>query len=106
VFDSLCVCCVCYCIVAVSLSMLCVVSVCMQYDFVARHFIATVSPDAEYVSTEASFVVGEELFSATGVCVCVPCVLLCVWILCVSRVCGVSVRACVRIVVSVCICVL
>jgi DNA topoisomerase-3 len=36
------------------------------YDYIARHFIATVSPDAEFESTTASFEIGGERFSCKG----------------------------------------
>ncbi|KAH7939584.1 hypothetical protein HPB52_014451 [Rhipicephalus sanguineus] len=36
------------------------------YDYIARHFVATVSEDMKYLQTTASFTVGEECFSLTG----------------------------------------
>ncbi|KAH6923707.1 hypothetical protein HPB50_005177 [Hyalomma asiaticum] len=36
------------------------------YDYIARHFVATVSEDMKYLQTTASFTVGEERFSLTG----------------------------------------
>lgn len=36
------------------------------YDYIARHFIATVSPDAEFESTVASFDIGGERFTCNG----------------------------------------
>ncbi|CAN7994772.1 unnamed protein product [Ixodes hexagonus] len=36
------------------------------YDYIARHFVATLSEDMKYLQTTASFTVGEERFSLTG----------------------------------------
>jgi DNA topoisomerase-3 len=36
------------------------------YDYIARHFIATVSPDAEFESTTAAFEIGGERFTCKG----------------------------------------
>eukprot|EP00056_Hartaetosiga_gracilis_P012783 m.205176 g.205176 ORF g.205176 m.205176 type:complete len:492 (+) comp13746_c1_seq3:93-1568(+) len=36
------------------------------YDLITRHFIATLSPDCKYESTDVTLSVGKELFSLTG----------------------------------------
>ncbi|XP_067654997.1 DNA topoisomerase 3-beta-1-like [Haliotis asinina] len=36
------------------------------YDYITRHFIATVSPDCTYLQTTVSFEIGAELFSCAG----------------------------------------
>ncbi|CAH1786482.1 unnamed protein product [Owenia fusiformis] len=36
------------------------------YDFITRHFIATVSSDCKYLQTTAHFKIGQEKFSCTG----------------------------------------
>ncbi|PRD23311.1 UNVERIFIED_CONTAM: Top3b [Trichonephila clavipes] len=36
------------------------------YDYISRHFIATVSPDMKYVQTVIAFRIGEETFTCTG----------------------------------------
>jgi DNA topoisomerase-3 len=37
-----------------------------MYEYIARHFLATVSPDAEFEATTATFAVGGERFVCTG----------------------------------------
>lgn len=36
------------------------------YDYITRHFIATVSPDCRYISTTATFNINDEIFTTTG----------------------------------------
>lgn len=36
------------------------------YDYVTRHFIATVSPNCKYVKTNARFEIGGETFKCSG----------------------------------------
>lgn len=36
------------------------------YDYITRHFIATVSKDCRYMSTTVTFVINEETFSTSG----------------------------------------
>lgn len=36
------------------------------YDYITRHFIATVSRDCKYLSTTATFVISDEVFTSTG----------------------------------------
>ncbi|XP_022920150.1 DNA topoisomerase 3-beta-1 [Onthophagus taurus] len=36
------------------------------YDYITRHFIATVSKDCKYLSTTITFLINQEIFTATG----------------------------------------
>lgn len=36
------------------------------YDYITRHFIATVSKDCRYLSTTVTLMVNEEIFTTTG----------------------------------------
>nr|CAG4651583.1 EOG090X00WU [Triops cancriformis] len=42
------------------------------YDYVVRHFLATVSPDCVYLSTEVEFQVGNESFKISGKTIITP----------------------------------
>lgn len=36
------------------------------YDYITRHFIATIAKDCKYISTTATFIINGETFSTTG----------------------------------------
>lgn len=42
------------------------------YDFIARHFLASVSPDCVYKKTKVTFICGGEVFTAEGSLVLKP----------------------------------